>query len=208
MNPLRSIFVQISRIPPAVLLMFIVGLAVVVSMCVNDAMTKKERALQDQADKMKASLKAKATVVYAIKDVPEGETISSEALQERPIELARVPQDAIASSTLAAGRVAKYGISSGQIVSQHDLAPQAMQSGFESKLQSGMRAITFAVDNNSGVAGFVMPDSRVDIISMVGSGQETKAAPILSDVHVIAVGQTVKKPPMAPPYRQAQSPFR
>ncbi len=60
-----------------------------------------------------------------------------------------------------------------------------------------MRAVTFAVDNNSGVAGFVAPESHVDIISMVGSGAETKAKPVLSDVEVIAVGQTYQKNPGA-----------
>ncbi len=58
-----------------------------------------------------------------------------------------------------------------------------------------MRALTFGVDNNSGVAGFVNPDSRVDIIAMVGTGADTKAAPILSDVEVIAVGQLYQKSP-------------
>jgi len=58
-----------------------------------------------------------------------------------------------------------------------------------------MRAVTFAVDNNSGVAGFVTPESHVDIVAMVGSAAETKAQPILSDVEVIAVGQMYQKTP-------------
>ena len=73
---------------------------------------------------------------------------------------------------MATGRIAKYGILAGQIVSQHDLAPQGISLGFEAKLKEGMRALTFGVDNNSGVAGFVNPDSRVDIIAMVGTGAE------------------------------------
>jgi len=77
------------------------------------------------------------------------------------------------------------------------LAPQGISLGFESRLKEGMRALTFAVDNNSGVAGFVTPESHVDIIAMVGSGAETKASPILSDVEVIAVGSMYQKNPGA-----------
>jgi pilus assembly protein CpaB len=58
-----------------------------------------------------------------------------------------------------------------------------------------MRAVTFGVDNNSGVAGFITPESHVDIIGMVGTGSDTKAQPILSDVEIIAVGQVYQKTP-------------
>ena len=67
---------------------------------------------------------ARATVVYTTQDVPEGATIPTEALEERSILASRLPQDAITSASLAAGRVAKYGIAKGSIVSQHDLAAQ------------------------------------------------------------------------------------
>jgi len=195
MNPLRAIFLRISRTPPAVLLILIIGMAVLVAMGVQDTLNKKEQALQNEHAAITARLNAKSTVVYAIKDIAEGEKIPSEMLEERNVPADKQPQDALTSSTLAAGRIAKYGISAGQIVSQHDLAPQSMETGFDTRLREGMRAVTFAVDNNSGVAGFVMPQSRVDILSMVGSGSETKAAPILSDIQVIAVGQTFQKAP-------------
>ena len=56
---------------------------------------------------------------------------------------------------MATARVAKAAIAAGQIVSQHDLAVSTITSlGFESRLKDGFRAVTFGVDNNSGVAGF------------------------------------------------------
>jgi pilus assembly protein CpaB len=193
MNPLRSLFVQLSRIPPAAMLLVIIGLAVMVTMMVTDVLHRQEQSYIDKEHDLQTKLDAKTTVVYAVKDIPEGQQIPSEALEEHRVDTARAPQDALPSSSLASGRVAKYGIAAGQIVSQHDLMPQGIQMGFESHLRDGMRAVTFAVDNNSGVAGFVTPESRVDIISMVGSGSDTKAAPVLSDVQVIAVGQSYQK---------------
>lgn len=183
--------------PPAVMLLIIIGLAVVVTMMVTGKVTEQEKTFQAKQAELEQKMSQKGKVVYTIKDIPEGQTIPTEALEEREIEAAKIPQDAITSASLAAGRVAKYGISTGQIVSQHDLAPQGISLGFESRLKEGMRALTFAVDNNTGVAGFVTPESHVDIIAMVGSGADTKAKPILSDVEVIAVGQMYQKNPGA-----------
>ncbi|HEY9785977.1 MAG TPA: Flp pilus assembly protein CpaB [Candidatus Obscuribacterales bacterium] len=195
MNPLRALFLSLSRMPPAVMLLIIIGLAVVVTMMVTGKVSESETKYAQQVEEMKRRAEAKGKVVYAVKDIPEGQTIPTEALEERELEQTKIPQDAITSATLAAGRVAKYGIASGQIVSQHDLAPQGMSLGFESRLKEGMRAITFAVDNNTGVAGFVQPESHVDIYSSVGAAAETKAAVILSDVEVIACGQVYQKQP-------------
>jgi pilus assembly protein CpaB len=179
------------------MLLIIIGLAVVVTMMVTGKVTEQEKTFQAKQAELEQKMSQKGKVVYTIKDIPEGQTIPTEALEEREIEAAKIPQDAITSASLAAGRVAKYGISTGQIVSQHDLAPQGISLGFESRLKEGMRALTFAVDNNTGVAGFVTPESHVDIIAMVGSGADTKAKPILSDVEVIAVGQMYQKNPGA-----------
>lgn len=195
MNPLRSLFLQLSRMPPALMLVLIIGLAVLITMMVTSNQQQQEAQLKAKEQDLIAKMSAKGKVVYAVKDIPEGSTIPVESLEEKEIEQAKIPQDALTSASLAAGRVAKYGIQTGQIVSQHDLAPQGISLGFEARLKDGMRAVTFAVDSNSGVAGFVTPESHVDIIAMVGAGSETKVAPILSDVEVIAVGQMYQKAP-------------
>lgn len=195
MNPFRSLMIAISRTPPVVLVAAIVGLSAFIALLVTGEMTKSKADYDARLDAIEKQKDAKGTVVFAIKDIPEGQTIPSEALEEKSIPLGKMPADALSSAALASGRVSKFGISQGQIVSQHDLAPLGISPGFESRLQKGMRAVTFGIDTNSGVAGFINPESRVDIMSMVGSGAETKVASILSDVHVIAVGQSYEKEP-------------
>ena len=195
MNPLRALFLSLSRMPPALMLLIIIVLAVMVTMMVTGRMSQQEAELELKKRDLEAKMSAKGKVVYAIKDIPEGQTIPSDALEEKEIEQSKIPQDALTSSSLAAGRVAKYGISQGQIVSQHDLAPQGISLGFESRLREGMRAVTFAIDTNSGVAGFITPESHVDVYAMVGTGAETNVAPVLSDVEIIAVGQMYQKQP-------------
>lgn len=197
MNSVRSFVILLSRIPPAMLVALIVGVAGITAMLVSGEMERNRIDYLKSKENLEKQQNAMGVVVVAVKDVPEGKTVSADCLEEQKIALGRIPADALNSAAMAAGRIAKYGIFSGQIVSQHDLAPIGITQGFESKLKPGMRAVTFAVDTNSGVAGFITPESRVDVMSMVGSGSETKVAPILSDVEIIAVGQVYQREPGA-----------
>ena len=166
MNPLRSVFLALSRTPPALMLTLIIGIAAVVSLFVVNEENNRNKNLDLTISDMRSKANAKSKVVYIVKDIPEGSTIPADALEEKEIEMSRAPMDSVASSSMAAGRVAKFGMQAGQIVSTHDLAPQGVQLGFESRLKAGERAVTFAVDANSGVAGFINPDSHVDIMGI------------------------------------------
>jgi len=181
--------------PPILMLFIILGLAVVVTMYVMGIVNQsqeqlaRERALQEQ----KASAKVK--VVYATKNVEEGEIIPQEALEERDVEASKAPVDAFNSVNAVVGQQAAYPVPAGTIVSNHAIKPMAVQTGFEGRIKEGMRALTFGVDTNSGVAGFIAPSSHVDVIGITGSADTTKAAPVMSDVEVIAVGTTYQKAP-------------
>jgi len=193
MNPLRTILLSLSRIPPALMLTIIVGVAGLVAIVITNEEAARNRNLDLTMNDIKAKQNAKTKVVYLIKDIQENATIPADALEEKDIEMGRAPMDSVATSAMAIGRLAKFPLQSGQILSTHDLAPQGVQIGFDARLKAGLRAVTFAVDSNSGVAGFISPDSHVDIMGMVGSGADTKVGPILSDVEVIAVGQLFEK---------------
>jgi pilus assembly protein CpaB len=196
---LRQLLLTLSRIPPALILIGIGGLAFLVSYAVQTQLAQIDSASRAKIKDIEDRENQRTRVVYATKDVAEGDRISVDVVEERETQIGRVPEDALTSSSVVVGKVAKYGIAAGQIISQHDVATR-LESAFERQLKPGERAVTFGVDNNSGVAGFVSPDSRVDIFAMVGTGGDTKASAVLSDVQVVAVGQTFRKPPgNAPP---------
>jgi len=181
--------------PPILMLFIILGMAVVVTMYVMNIVNQsqeqltRERALQEQ----KASAKVK--VVYATKNIDEGEIIPQEALEERDVEAAKAPVDAFNTTNAVVGQQSAYPIPAGTIVSNHAIKPMPVQTGFEGKIKEGMRAVTFGVDTNSGVAGFIAPGSHVDVVGVTGSADTTKAAPVMSDVEVVAVGTTYQKAP-------------
>lgn len=186
MTLFRKVFLKLSHIPPMFMLLVIAGLAIIANYMAMLLIADK-----NQIEALRASNSAKSRVVFTLKDIPEGTEISSGDLQEREIETSKVPVDALSSSMLAIGRFAKYEIPSGQIFSYHALAPCGPLE--QPILKKGMRAISFGVDTNTGVAGFIEPGSDVDILAIVGSGVGIKAQPILSDVEVLRVGQNHEK---------------
>jgi pilus assembly protein CpaB len=195
MNPFRSLFLSLSRMPPMLMLMVILGLAVVVTMLVMNQMNQtanQNAALLEQIDREKNQ---KTTIVRTAKDISEGSLIAADDLEESQIQTLKVPESAIGSASLAQGSYAAVPISQGTVIlSGHLRAAIGMHTGgFEGKIKDGMRAITFAVDTNTGVAGFVAPGSHVDVLCSVGAGADTKVAPVMSDVEVIAVGQVYQK---------------
>jgi pilus assembly protein CpaB len=195
MNPFRSLFLSLSRMPPILMLFIILGLAVVVTMYVMGMVNQSQEQLQRERALHEQQQSAKVKVVYSTKNIEEGEIIAQEALEERDVEQSKAPVDAFNSSNAVVGQIAAYPIPAGTIVSNHAIKPMAVQTGFEGKIKEGMRAITFGVDTNSGVAGFIAPGSHVDVVAITGTAADTKAAPVMSDVEVVAVGTTYQKAP-------------
>lgn len=195
MNPFRSLFLSLSRMPPILMLFIILGLAVVVTMYVMGMVNQSQEQLARERALHEQQQSAKTKVVYSTKNIEEGEIIAQEALEERDVEQSKAPVDAFNSSNAVVGQIAAYPIPAGTIVSNHAIKPMAVQTGFEGKIKEGMRALTFGVDTNSGVAGFIAPGSHVDVIAITGNADQTKAAPVMSDVEVVAVGTTYQKAP-------------
>lgn len=194
MNPFRSLFLSLSRMPPMLMLIIILGLAVVVTMLVMNKMSDSENKNQELLSRIEAEKNQKTTIVKAAKDIAEGALIAPDDLEEASIQTSKVPESAISSQSMAAGSYAAVNIAQGTVLLSGHLKHASIQAtGFEGKIKEGMRAITFAVDTNTGVAGFIAPGSHVDVLCSVGAGAETKVAPVMSDVEVIAVGQVFQK---------------
>lgn len=95
-----------------------------------------QKELQEDFERKKAfdearfecGLQAKGKVVYCVKDIEEGMYIPPESLEEKEVEQSKIPMDAMTSASLCVGCVAKYPLSQGQILSQHDLKPMYVKS--------------------------------------------------------------------------------
>jgi pilus assembly protein CpaB len=192
MNPTRTIMSLLARVSPLQMLILIAALAAVTTWYVGHEINDR---LATQPSAPVVVTPAKTSIVFCTKNINEGDLVHNEDLELREVEASRAPVDAVMDPNDAIGHSAKFSVMAGAPLAQRDLAPVLGMNGFQSKLRPGERAVTLAVDSNTGVAGFISPDSRVDVMVQVGSGAETKTKPILSDVRVLASGTTYKKLP-------------
>ncbi|MFD1951295.1 Flp pilus assembly protein CpaB [Sphingomonas arantia] len=92
------------------------------------------------------------------------------------------------------GTVVRSEITAGQPVTQGSLVKPGDRGFLAAALGPGMRAVTLAIDSAAGVAGFVFPGDRVDVVLTQsvagGEGEPLKAAEtILRNVRVLATDQ-------------------
>ena len=77
------------------------------------------------------------------------------------------------------------------------LAPQAAGSGLPATIPEGMRAVSVAVNEVVGVAGFVLPSTMVDVL-VTGSPESTAnnvrlTRTIMENIRVLAAGQKIEQ---------------
>ena len=66
------------------------------------------------------------------------------------------------------------------------------QGGLPVVIPDGMRAVSVKVDEVIGVAGFVLPGTRVDVLATFGDRESAVTRVILQNVETVAAGQTTQ----------------
>jgi pilus assembly protein CpaB len=99
-----------------------------------------------------------------------------------------LPQGAFADPAQLAGRVLARNVVPGEPILESSLLPEGSASGLASLIEERSRAVSIQVDEFAGVAGFVQPGSRVDVVAsgLPGAGGPRSEA-ILQNVKVLAV---------------------
>ncbi len=130
--------------------------------------------------------------VTAAVDLPLGTKIEQRHLSMIDVLPGKSPKGAFHSFTDVVGKVTSSGVIAGEIL----LAPRLTDAGEGSALASvvdkEMRAVTVRVDDVVGVAGFLLPGNRVDVIATKYDSMTSTAhaVTILSNIKVLAVDQS------------------
>jgi pilus assembly protein CpaB len=100
-----------------------------------------------------------------------------------------------------AGRAAVYPIEKGQIVLNQYLAQPGAGIGLTTRIPEGMRAVALKSDEIVGVAGFLFPGSRVDVLVTYrpGQGPDPVTSTVLQNVPVLAIGHDMQPDPAGKP---------
>jgi pilus assembly protein CpaB len=158
-------------------------LGLIAAKVARDALARSREGQRAQAKTVK--------VVVAKGPVSPGQELTLEVLTLGPISAEVPPAGAFTDAAAVVGRVAAAPMFAGQPVMDTLLAPTGVGAGLQALVPRGMRAITVEVNETSGVAGMLVPGSRVDVVCTLSgaSKQETVACTIVQDVLVQAVGQ-------------------
>ena len=134
-----------------------------------------------------------ATVVYSRVDAEPGTRVTPAMLGTRTVSIEQAPADAVKSPQEVAGWVAVTRISAGDIITRSNVRQPSAALGLAFLVPEGMRAVTVALDQVSGVAGLAKPGDHVDVIATFDLPQTntTITRTVLQDVEVLAVGSQV-----------------
>ena len=136
-------------------------------------------------------------IVVAQVTIPLGSTINPNQVAVSPWPKDSYPKDAIADPKAVVGRVALRDFFRGEPVVESKLVPLGKATGLLSlKVPPGMRAFSIKVNEVVGIGGFIVPDSRVDVIvttPLSQNSQEKISKIILEDIRVLAAGQVIEQ---------------
>jgi pilus assembly protein CpaB len=134
-------------------------------------------------------------VVVAARDIPFGTELAAADLTVAswPVEIA--PREHYAQIDSLVGRINRTPLTAGEAVIDSRLALTGADRGLAMLIPDGARAMTVPVNMVSGVSGFVLPGSRVDVLCSIRaqSEREPVAKMILQNVRVLAVDQQMEE---------------
>jgi pilus assembly protein CpaB len=138
------------------------------------------------------------TVVATNADVKLGTILAESNLTT--VEIAgALPKGALLKKEDAIGRGVMNDLYEGEAILESRLAPKGSGGGLAANIKQGMRACAVKVDEVVGVAGFVTPGMRVDVIASADQpgnsdpSAGTKVKTLLQNIEVLSAGTDIQK---------------
>jgi len=142
-------------------------------------------------------------ILVAAADLPAGTLVREEHLKWQPWPASDDLKDMYVvenerKSEEFYGTVVRQGISAGEPISDNRMVRPGQQGFLAAVLKPGMRAISINIDATAGIAGFVFPGDKVDVVLTleVAPANEEAGAPrrasetILTDIRIVAMDQS------------------
>jgi len=128
-------------------------------------------------------------IVIASKDIPIGTMLNEQVLALAEWPKANIPKGAFHDTKELEGRVAVTQLSAGEPLLKAELAESGSGAGLVALIPKGTRAMTIRVDEVIGVAGFILPNTYVDIVHVDPDEKKNQSSIILERVKVLAIAQ-------------------
>ncbi len=134
-------------------------------------------------------------VVVAAMQIPFGKKLEETDLRVEMMPSHLVPSSAYTDLESLGGTVAMSTIYPNEIVMSEKVAPFGGGSALSAVIERNKRAVTVRVNDVVGVAGFLMPGNRVDVVAAKpeGNHRNYRSETLLENVKVLAVDQTASQ---------------
>lgn len=154
--------------------------------------------LQQETRKAKSS--EAQTVVVAAGDIPIGAKLDPTQMKTTTIPKGSMQPGSANDPKALVGRVVVRHLTAGDAITEQKLMPKEgsqMAGVMTYIIPQGHRAVTVGVNEVAGVAGFVAPNNRVDVVLTTpiprGATNENISKIILQNVTVLATGQITEQ---------------
>ena len=117
-----------------------------------------------------------------------GTRITPDKLIPKDLPHEQVGPDVITKQEDLVGQALAVDVPAGQPITRAKLAEYSSQAGLAFVVPPGLRAVTVAVDNITGVSGFLKLGDRVDVLATFESPQGAITRTILQDIEVLGLG--------------------
>jgi pilus assembly protein CpaB len=142
---------------------------------------------------------ATTRVVSAAADIKLGTVLTASNLSYAEVA-GSLPKGAILKPEAAIGRGVVADLSEGEPILESRLAPAGSGGGLAATIRQGMRACAVKVDEVIGVAGFVTPGMRVDVLisgnppgSTASGDSGAQVRTLLQNIEVLSAGTSIEK---------------
>jgi pilus assembly protein CpaB len=133
-------------------------------------------------------------IVVATRELGVGSVLKDGDVRLVEWPAALMPAGHLGTTKAAVGRGLVTAMQENEPLLESKLAPLGAGGGLPVLISDGMRAVAVRVDEVVGVAGFVLPDSRVDVLlTMNAPSGEPMTQVLLQKVRTLAAGSEVKR---------------
>jgi pilus assembly protein CpaB len=154
------------------------------------------RYLRERTTPLMASEPRTATIVLSARSLPVGALLT-----ERDLKVVSWPGEAVPSGYIrsvkdAVGRGVITPVAENEPLLEAKVSTKDAGGGLPIIIRDGMRAVSVRVDEIIGVAGFVLPGTRVDVLLTLDKNTNRPQAitkTLLQNVQTLAAGQSVTR---------------
>lgn len=145
--------------------------------------------LQDQQGETIVETANTVNVVVAAREIPYGQLLEDSHLRVVSWPADAAPDGVFADKADIIGKLVNQAALPGDLMLEARVVDKLEGSRLSSLISPNKRAITVRVDDVNGVAGFLLPGNRVDVLATRLIKQRATTRTLLQDIKVLAVDQ-------------------